>query len=231
MSTTSYAVLALAALARAATLYEAYDFNPLQHLSGIAPTFAPADPPRDPAPPEGCFVTRAAYLVRHGAINMNDFDYETYIEPLIEKLNDTSVDWSSIPELAFLSDWQSPDFSEISLLTRTGRVEATELGATIAQKYQDLRLPERIWASTAERVVESAKGIIRGLEEEADTISLVEIYEGEEDGANTLSADESCDAFSSSAGSDQEEVSDVSKTQDFHAADICRNISSFTLLR
>jgi acid phosphatase len=42
-----------------------YSFDPLQHLAGIAPYFEPSDPPLDPAPPQGCNVTRAAYLVRH----------------------------------------------------------------------------------------------------------------------------------------------------------------------
>lgn len=50
-------------------LYDSYAFNPLQHLAGIAPYFEPNDPPRDPSPPEGCSVTKAAYLVRHAAIN------------------------------------------------------------------------------------------------------------------------------------------------------------------
>jgi len=33
-------------------------FDPLQHLAGIAPYFE--DPVLDPAPPQGCNVTRAA---------------------------------------------------------------------------------------------------------------------------------------------------------------------------
>jgi acid phosphatase len=38
----------------------AYTFNPLQHLAGIAPYFEPEDPPLDPAPPQGCKVTRVS---------------------------------------------------------------------------------------------------------------------------------------------------------------------------
>ncbi|KAG9542355.1 hypothetical protein KCU86_g22763, partial [Aureobasidium melanogenum] len=47
-----------------------YTFDPLKHMSGIAPYFEPHDPTSnfDPAPPQGCNVTRAAYLVRHAAI-------------------------------------------------------------------------------------------------------------------------------------------------------------------
>jgi acid phosphatase len=32
----------------------------LQHLAGIAPYFEPEDPPLDPAPPQGCKVTRVS---------------------------------------------------------------------------------------------------------------------------------------------------------------------------
>lgn len=63
-----------------------YKFDPLEHLAGVAPPFDPQDPPLDPSPPQGCNVTRAAYLVRHAAIFANDFDYESYIEPFVQKL-------------------------------------------------------------------------------------------------------------------------------------------------
>lgn len=56
-------------LAFSSSLYDTYNFNPLTHLSGIAPYFEPNDPPRNPNPPDGCTVTKAAYLVRHAAIN------------------------------------------------------------------------------------------------------------------------------------------------------------------
>jgi acid phosphatase len=197
--------LILAGTAKAATpLYSTYEFNPLQHLSGVAPYFEPADPPRDPNPPEGCTVTRAAYLVRHAAINANDFDSEEYIDPFLEKLGNKSVDWSKSPALSFLSDWIPPTIVEEEQLTRTGKLEAAQLGLTVSYRYPGLRLPERVWASTAERTVKSAQSFIRGLEVEDDTINLVEIYEGEEDGANSLTTYESCPKYKSSTGSDQE---------------------------
>lgn len=61
--------LSLTAIAGSPSLYDTYNFNPLEHLAGIAPYFEPNDPPRNPSPPEGCSVTKAAYLVRHAAIN------------------------------------------------------------------------------------------------------------------------------------------------------------------
>ena len=198
---------ALAASASAKYLYDDYNFDPLQHLAGIAPYFEPQDPPRSPYVPQGCNVTKAAYLIRHAAINANDFDYETYLEPFIEKhKNHTSVNWSTIPELAFLSSWISPQFTEQEQLTRTGKLEAAQLGVTISFKYPNLRLPQRVWASTAERTVVSAKGLIRGLEMEDNEINLVQVYEGEEAGADSLTPYKSCPAYSSSAGSKQSMV-------------------------
>ena len=40
----------------------AYKFEPLEHLAGISPYFEPEDPPLDPAAPQGCSITKAAYL-------------------------------------------------------------------------------------------------------------------------------------------------------------------------
>lgn len=198
--------LGFASTVAAATLYSSYEFNPLEHLSGVAPYFEPADPPRDPNPPRGCTVTRAAYLVRHAAINANDFDFENYIQPFLDKLGNKTVDWSQSPALSFLADWIAPAIAEEEQLTRTGRLEAAQLGLTVSYRYPNLRLPQRVWASTAERTVKSAEGFIRGLEVEDGTINLVQIYEGEEDGANSLTTYESCPKYSSSAGSDQESV-------------------------
>lgn len=61
--------LSLSVIAGSPSLYDTYNFNPLEHLAGIAPYFEPNDPPRNPSPPDGCTVTKAAYLVRHAAIN------------------------------------------------------------------------------------------------------------------------------------------------------------------
>ncbi len=106
-----------------------YKFNPLEHLAGVTPPFDPQDPPLDPKPPQGCNVTRAAYLIRHAAIFANDFDYESYIEPFIQKLSNTTVNWSTIPTFSFLSTWKNPiTDAEQEMLTRSGKMEATKLG-------------------------------------------------------------------------------------------------------
>ncbi|KAK2601766.1 hypothetical protein QQS21_004650 [Conoideocrella luteorostrata] len=185
-------------------LYSSYSFNPLEHLTGIAPYHEPADPALDPNPPQGCSVTRAAYLVRHAAINANDFDYETYLEPFLHKLGNSTVDWSKIPQLSFLATWEAPSFSEQELLTRTGKVEAAQLGLSISYRYPKLRLPQRVWTSTAERTVQSARGLVRALEMDDNTINVVEIPEGKKQGADSLTPYKSCEGYSPSAGSKQQ---------------------------
>jgi hypothetical protein len=92
------------------------------------------------------------------------------------------------------------------MLTRAGKLEATKFGVDVAQKCQSLRIPEKIWASTAERTTKSAKSFAYGLALDPDDVELVEVSEGEEAGANSLTAYDSCPAYSSSAGSDQATV-------------------------
>lgn len=194
------------AISQQKPLYSDYEFNPLEHLAGVAPYFEPNDPPRDPLPPHGCEVTKAAYLIRHAAINANDFDYETYLEPFTDKLKNTTVDWSRIPGLSFLSTWTPPDLEEQERVTRSGKLEASQLGVQISFRYPKLRLPKRVWTSTAERTVVSAKGLVRGLEPDENQISLVQIYEGEESGADSLTPYKACPAYSSSRGSEQSQA-------------------------
>lgn len=192
----------------AASLYSTYKFNPLEHLGGVAPYFEPQDPPASPAPPQGCTASRAVYLSRHAAIYANDFDYEEYIEPFISKLeNHTAIDWTKIPALNFLANWVAPlTDAESELLTRVGRLEAAQLGVTLSFRYPNLRLPSRVWTSSAERTVKSAQSLARGLELDENEINVVSIYESKEAGANSLTPYKSCPAYSSSFGSDQSAV-------------------------
>ncbi|KAI1642477.1 phosphoglycerate mutase-like protein [Daldinia loculata] len=192
----------------AASLYSTYKFNPLEHLGGVAPYFEPQDPPTSPSPPQGCSVSRAVYLSRHAAIYANDYDYEAYIDPFVSKLeNNTAVDWSKVPALSFLAGWTAPlTDAEQELLTRAGRLEAAQLGVTLSFRYPNLRLPSRIWTSSAERTEKSAESFARSLELNEDGINVVSIYESEEAGANSLTPYKSCPAYSSSFGSDQSAV-------------------------
>ncbi|ROV88844.1 hypothetical protein VMCG_10184 [Cytospora schulzeri] len=194
-----------------APLYSSYTFNPLEHLGGVAPYFEPSDPPTDPGAPQGCTPVRAAYLVRHAAIYANDYDYEEYMSPFISKFQNKTgnVNWSTIPSLSFLASWSPPiSEAEQELLTRVGKLEATQLGASLSFRYPRFALPKRIWTSSAERTYESAKALIRGFEPagDDDTISLVSVYESDAGGADTLTPYHSCPKYSGSMGSDQSAV-------------------------
>ncbi|KAL1639894.1 hypothetical protein SLS58_007481 [Diplodia intermedia] len=182
-----------------------YEFDPLEHLAGIAPYFSPQDPPLDPAPPQGCNVTRAAYLVRHAAIYANDFDYESYIEPFTEKLANTSADFSSSQALSFLSTWQDPvvEDRDMEQLTKIGTLEAMSLGVELARRYPGFGTPKKVWTSTAERTVKSAQALISGLDRTSNMSSLTQIAEEKTTGADSLTPYKACPAYSSSRGSEQ----------------------------
>ncbi|KAF5020301.1 hypothetical protein F66182_7677 [Fusarium sp. NRRL 66182] len=205
---TLLSLLPLVACASAATLNSEYSFNPLRHLGGIAPYFEPQDPPASPDAPRGCRPERAAYLVRHAAIYTNDFDYEEYIEPFVEKLeNHTKTDWSKVPYLNFLADWEAPfSEAEAELLTRVGRLEATRLGVDLEFRYPNFQLPKKVWTSSADRTVKSARSFVRGLEPDDQTIKIRSIFESEESGANSLTPYKACPGYSGSTGSDESSV-------------------------
>lgn len=213
VSTASWATALILATGSHATvpLYSTYTFNPLEHLGGVAPYFEPQDPSTTPSAPQSCTPVRAAYLVRHAAIYANDFDYETYLSPFMTKVQNKSgsIPWSTIPSLSFLANWSPPlTTAEQELLTRVGKLEATQLGASLGFRYPQLGLPKRIWTSSAERTYESAKALIRGFEPAGgdDSIGLVSVYESGEGGADTLTPYSSCPGYSGSSGSDQSGV-------------------------
>ncbi|KAI1174092.1 histidine phosphatase superfamily [Nemania sp. FL0916] len=198
----------LAHAGSATLLYSTYQFNPLEHLGGVAPYFESRDPPTSPSVPRGCTAVRAAYLNRHAAIFANDFDYEEYLEPFISKLaNHTGIDWSHVPTLNFLSDWTAPiTDAERELLTRVGKLEAAQLGVTLSFRYPNLKVPGHIWTSSAERTEKSTQSLVRGLEMDDNEIRVISVYESAKSGANSLTPYKSCPAYSSSAGSDQQSV-------------------------
>ncbi|KAI0016097.1 histidine acid phosphatase [Xylariomycetidae sp. FL0641] len=197
-------LLSSAPTALGVSIYSEYEFDPLKHLGGVAPYFEPQDPQTSPLSPQGCKPVKAAYLSRHAAIYANDFDYESYMEPFISKLeNHTNIDWSKIPDLSFLAKWESPiNDAELELLTRVGKVEAAQLGATLSFRYPNMKLPERVWTSSAERTFKSAQSLVRGLETEDNQINVVSVYESKKSGANSLTPYKACPAYSSSAGSE-----------------------------
>ena len=195
---------ALLSLALAHAAHAAYSFDPLQHLAGIAPYFE--DPVLDPKTPQGCNVTRAAYLVRHAAIYANDFDYEEYIEPFTDKLSNTTVDWRSAGPLAFLAHWKTPiSDEELEDLTSVGRLESYKLGVDVRLRYPGLKDPKKVWTSTAERTELSAASFIEGLSASNST-ERVSVPENAARGADSLTPYQGCPKYSSSFGSKQSSV-------------------------
>ncbi|KAF9735569.1 histidine acid phosphatase [Paraphaeosphaeria minitans] len=181
----------------------AFSFNPLEHLAGIAPYFEPEDPPLDPKPPQGCNVSRATYLVRHAAIYANDFDYEEYIEPFTDKLENASVDWSKAGPLSFLGTWKTPiSDEELEDLTKIGELESYKLGVDVSLRYPSLKRPNKVWTSTAERTELSASSFIDGLSRSNET-KRVSVPGSEAEGADSLTPYKGCPKYSSSYGSNQ----------------------------
>jgi hypothetical protein len=185
----------------------AYSFEPLHHLAGIAPYWEPEDPPIEHNPPRGCNVTRAAYLIRHAAIYANDFDYEEYIEPFTDKLENASVDWSKAGPLSFLADWKTPiDDEDLEELTKVGEMQSYTLGTTVRIRYPEFRRPQKVWTSTAERTEKSAQSFIQGNSNGSNDTEMVAVSESKAEGADSLTPYKGCPKYSSSAGSEQSSV-------------------------
>lgn len=106
--------------------------------------------------------------------------------------------------LSFLTDYQSPiEDADLEDLTQFGELEAFKLGVDIGTRYRKISTPKKVWASTAERTVVTAQSFISGIARKPNDTQLVQIYEGDEAGANSLTPYSSCPAYSSSAGSKQ----------------------------
>ncbi|KAH9851950.1 phosphoglycerate mutase-like protein [Lenzites betulinus] len=189
-----------------------YKFNVLEHLAGIAPYFDSPGVQLDPSPPDGCSVTKATYIVRHSNIYANDFDYETYLSPFLEKLaNYTNKPaFKTSPDLAFLASYSSPitnETEQIEKMTPSGGDAAAAFAGVIQSTYPNLLNSTtsqagafRVWAASASRDVDTASSFISGL---GNNATLVTVNEGENDSADSLTPHTACPAFDASMGSVQ----------------------------
>ena len=198
--------------------YGSYGFNILQHLSGISPYFESNANDLSPEPPQGCDVSKAAYLVRHGSIHANDYDFNYTINPFLEHLRKLSakIDFSQTKEFSFLSRWTSPisdSQEQVEKLTKSGAMEAFNLGTQLAYRYPHLipakknRRPFKVWFSNSTRTQLSASMLSLGLSTGQNwSGEMISVSEGKNQGANTLTPKEACPRFKGSWGSKQAEV-------------------------
>ncbi|KAK4057218.1 hypothetical protein OIO90_001713 [Microbotryomycetes sp. JL221] len=121
-------------------------FNPLEHMSGIAPYHDAVHGDDSAKPPRNCRVRSAAWLIRHQAIAANSDEWSDYMKPFIDKIEShrgVLKNWrdskSSENPLRFLATWENQiGVDMVSQLTEPGRTDAWKLGQLMRKLYADL---------------------------------------------------------------------------------------------
>ncbi|GAA5964145.1 hypothetical protein JCM8115_005361 [Rhodotorula mucilaginosa] len=122
-------------------------FNPLDHMSGIAPYH---DAPRaNITPPDSCAVVAAAFLIRHSSIYANDDEWEEYMSPFADRVKQAQKSGDlSFPDnspLAFLADWSCPiNDDNLEKVTEPGIEDAYQLGKRFRELYGQLMPPKNL---------------------------------------------------------------------------------------
>jgi hypothetical protein len=194
-------------LIRGDKTYKTYKFNIYHHLSGISPYFESNNEGLNPNIPEKCQIDKTSYLIRHGSIYVDDYDYYHVIKHFLKRLK-KSINFTS--KLSFLSKWKSPFFNEkekIEKLTRSGILESYELGVQLSYRYSKLLSKQNkssfhIWTSSSERTKQTALAIFHGLfPGQISNNEIISIPEEKNRGANSLTPTKTCQKFHSSKGS------------------------------
>jgi hypothetical protein len=182
---------------------QGYQFDPLLHLPGISPYFDAVGFGLSHAPPPGCNVTAASYIVRHGAIYANDDEYDEYIKPFLWKLEQHRAGWSG--PLAFLAKWHSPILEDrLEELTPSGAVDAEKVGKHLLNRYPDLApSTRRILADKKSRTYDTAKNLVKAFPDNED-IDIVRVTTNENGSMESLIPHKSCKAFSKAPGTDEQ---------------------------
>ncbi|KAK4048221.1 hypothetical protein OIV83_004926 [Microbotryomycetes sp. JL201] len=124
-------------------------FNPLEHMSGIAPYHDAVHGVDSSTPPKGCSVRAAAWLIRHSCIAANSDEYADYMKPFVEKVEGKreslkrfmSTETMENP-LSFLAEWQNRITDDmVSQLTEPGKDDAFKLGRLMKSLYPHLLPP------------------------------------------------------------------------------------------
>ena len=201
--------------------YNSYKFNIYHHLSGISPYFESNNDQLNPTLPDQCQINKIGYLIRHGSVYVDDYDYYHIIKPFLKRLK-KSLKLIKIKskKFSFLSKWISPISNEkeqIEKLTSSGILEAYELGIQLSYRYSKLLSKQnastfQIWASSSERTKQTANEILHGLFPKKKNIhshhhhQIISISEEENRGRNSLLPTKSCQKFHSSTGSKQANI-------------------------
>lgn len=195
-----------------------YAFDPLLHLPGISPYFDAVGFGLDHKAPEGCNVTAASYIIRHGAIYANDAEYEEYIKPFLWKLEQNRQGWSG--PVAFMEKWQSPILEDkLENLTPSGAVDAEQVGKHFLQRYPHL-VPgtRRILADKKSRTFDTATNMIKAFPQE-DDVEIVRVTQNTNGSMESLIPHKSCKAFTKTPGTKQQ-----SKITDLYAKSVAHRL-------
>lgn len=161
---------------------ESLVWDPLEHMSGIAPYHDA--PGADLREPRGCEISASTYLIRHGAIAGNDEEYEEYMQPFQQRMEEYQARGGSFDgagPLAFLKSWKSLVSDEsVETLTGPGETGAFQLGKRLRKLYPTLFPPKnlgsrkdykkskkpktsfKVWTASSSRDIDTAKAFVRG---------------------------------------------------------------------
>jgi hypothetical protein len=191
--------------------YNSYKFNIYHHLSGISPYFDSNNDELNPNIPSNCEIEKVNYLIRHGSVYVDDYDYYHFIKPFLKRLNKSlNLIKLKSSKFLFLLKWQSPFTNEkeqIEKLTPTGILESYELGVQLSYRYSNILSKENqssfhIWTSSSERTKQTASQIYSGLfTTNKSNDQIISISEDKNLGINTLTPTKTCPKFNSSKGS------------------------------
>jgi len=178
---------------------QGYQFDELLHLPGISPYFDALGFGLEHRVPDGCNVIAASYLIRHAAIYANDGDYETYIEPFLQKLDRNRAGWTG--PLKFLTTWESPiPPDKLEEITPPGTSDAVKVGKHLLEHYPDLvPTTKRILADKKSRTFDTAKAFVKAFPN-AEDIEVVRVRQDVNGSKDALIPHKNCPAFSKEPG-------------------------------
>lgn len=148
-------------------------------------------------------MTAASYLVRHSAIYANDADYEKFIQPFLEKLDDSDRSGWTGPLSPFADGWESPiddPDNQLEQLTPDGADSARKVAEHLFQRYPELvPTTKKIYSDDKPRTRDTAKAFTQVFPRE---IELIQISKKDKR-FHAIIPHKSCPNFSKSSGDDE----------------------------